>query len=107
MASLDDFKASPNGLAVGEILNHRDWQIEMVCLAKHGLTPAQAVGAEIQRRVGTLDDTQKQQVGRWIKEIMAEKGWIPDAKGARVAKGNLFSRATTYRQIQAAGVRNV
>ena len=100
MASLDDFKDSPKGILIGKILNHRDWQIEMVCLAKHGLSPAQAVGAEIKRHVVSLEDTQKQQVGRWISEIMAERGWRPKTKGARVAPGNLFSRATLYSRLE-------
>ena len=45
MASFDDFKATKKGEAVGAILFDHDWQVELVCLAKHGLPPAQAVGA--------------------------------------------------------------
>ena len=96
MASFDDFRGSEKGEAVGAILGNHDWQVEMVCLAKHGLPPAQAVGAEIAAKVGSLDDTEKQHVGRWIRDVLAEKGWKPVAKGARVAPGNLFSRAALY-----------
>lgn len=96
MASFDDFKASKTGKAVGVILSDHDWQIEMVCLAKHGLPPAQAVGAEIEKQVGALDDTEKQHVGRWIRDVLATKGFRPVSKGARVAPGNLFSRAALY-----------
>lgn len=103
MASFEEFKVSPTGKAVETILFAHDWQVEMVCLAKHGLPPAQAVGAEIAARVGVLGDTEKQHVGRWIRDILAEKGWKPVAKGARVAPGNLFSRAALYGQIRENG----
>ena len=99
MASFEEFKASKTGEVVGAILSDHDWQVEMVCLAKHGLPPAQAVGAEIAAKVGALDDTEKQHVGRWIRDILGEKGWKPVAKGARVAPGNLFSRAAVYGRI--------
>lgn len=96
MASFGDFKASERGAKIGALLSEHDWQVEMVCLAKHGLPPAQAVGAEILARIGPLDDTEKQHVGRWIRDILAEKGWRIGARGARVAPGNLFSRASLY-----------
>lgn len=100
MASFDDFKASKTGEVVGVILSDHDWQIEMVCLAKHGLPPAQAVGAEIEKQIGALDDTEKQHVGRWIRDVLATKGFKPVSKGARVAPGNLFSRAALYGRIE-------
>lgn len=102
MASFDEFKASKTGEAVGVILSDHDWQIEMVCLAKHGLPPAQAVGAEIEKQIGALDDTEKQHVGRWIRDVLATKGFKPVSKGARVAPGNLFSRAALYGRIETA-----
>lgn len=101
MASFDEFKATQTGEAVGAILFDHDWQVELVCLAKHGLPPAQAVGAEIAAKVGALDDTEKQHVGRWIRDILATKGFKPVSKGARVAPGNLFSRAALYGRIEA------
>lgn len=100
MASFEEFKQSKRGRVVGDLLGEHDWQVELVCLAKHGLPPAQAVGAEIAARVGSLDDTEKQHVGRWIRDILAEKGWKPVSKGARVAPGNLFSRAALYGRIE-------
>lgn len=101
MATFDEFKVSTTGEAVGAILSDHDWQVELVCLAKHGLPPAQAVGAEIEKTVGTLNDTEKQHVGRWIRDILAAKGYKPVSKGARVAPGNLFSRAALYGRIEA------
>ncbi len=92
----DEFMATPNGKAVANILDQHDWQVEMICLSKHGLPAAQAVGAEIGKQVGSLDDTEKQHVGRCIRDVMADKGWKVASKGARVAPGNFFSRAATY-----------
>jgi hypothetical protein len=99
MATFEEFKGSANGKLVGAILAEHDWQVEMVCLSKHGLPAAQAVGAEISDRVGELDDTEKQHVGRWIRDVLAEKGWKPVIKGARVAPGNYFSRAAIYGRV--------
>jgi hypothetical protein len=99
--TFDEFKASEKGQKVKAILFAHDWQVEMVCLSKHGLPAAQAVGAEIGAKVGDLDDTEKQHVGRWIRDVMAEKGWKVGMKGARVAPGNYFSRAAIYRRAEA------
>lgn len=98
--TFDEFKASPKGKLVCDLLDEHDWQIEMICLSKHGLPAAQAVGAEISVRVGELDDTEKQHVGRCIRDVMAEQGWKVATKGARVAAGNYFTRAAIYRRIQ-------
>jgi hypothetical protein len=98
--TFDEFKASPNGKIVGSILAEHDWQIEMVCLSKHGLPAAQAVGAEIEARIAELGDTEKQHVGRWIRDVMADHGWKVASKGARVASGNYFTRAAVYRRVQ-------
>jgi hypothetical protein len=94
--TFDEFKLSAKGGIVGAILYEHDWQVEMVCLSKHGLPAAQAVGAEIAARVDDLDDTEKQHVGRWIRDVMADKGWKVATKGGRVAPGNFFSRAAIY-----------
>ena len=53
----EEFKASKKGQLVLEMLSDHDAQVEMVCLSKHGLPAAQAVGAEIGKLVGDLDDT--------------------------------------------------
>ena len=58
----------------------------------------EAIGKDIEARVGPLGDEQKKLVGRWVKEVLAPRGWRPDRKG-RVAAGNFFSRGTIYRRI--------
>jgi hypothetical protein len=94
--TFEEFKASKKGQLVMEVLNEHDAQVEMVCLSKHGLPAAQAVGAEIAKLVDDLDDTEKQHVGRAIRDVMSDKGWKVAQKGARVAPCNFFSRATLY-----------
>jgi 5-methylcytosine-specific restriction protein A len=94
--NFEEFKASPKGKVVGHILSDPSWQAAMVSLSKHGLPAAQAVGSEIESRVARLEETERQHVGRWIRDILAEKGWTVDVRGARVAPGNLFVRAATY-----------
>jgi hypothetical protein len=94
--TFEEFTASKKGELVTEVLNDHDAQVEMVCLSKHGLPAAQAVGAAIGKLVGDLDDTEKQHVGRAIRDVMSDKGWKVAQRGARVAPGNFFSRAAIY-----------
>src|SRR5258708_6577575 len=94
--TFDEFKASTKGKQITSVLAEHDWQVEMICLSKHGLPAAQAVGTEIHARAGDLDDTEKQHAGRCIRDVMAELGWRVATKGARVAPGNYFSRAAVY-----------
>jgi 5-methylcytosine-specific restriction protein A len=94
--NFEEFKTSAKGRAVADILADSSWQAAMISLSKHGLPAAQAVGSEIESHVGGLEDTERQHVGRWIRDILAEKGWTVDTRGARVAPGNLFVRAATY-----------
>ena len=54
----------------------------------------EAVGKEIEARVGSLNDEDKQSVGRWVKEVLAPRGWRPDRKG-RLAPGHFFSKDTS------------
>lgn len=102
MSAMDAFKNSAKGREVEAVLTDPNWQFEMVCLSKHGLPAAQAVGRELMRRTGGLGDTERQLVGRWIREIMAAKGWTVAATNARVAKGTGFTRAATYKPVSKA-----
>jgi hypothetical protein len=94
--TFDAFKASAKGQRVSSLLAEHDWQVEMICLSKHGLPAAQAVGAEIGAQVSSLDDTEKQHTGRMIRDFMAGKGWKVKLRGARVSPGNFFTRAAIY-----------
>jgi len=94
--SLRHFKTSALGAVIGAILSSEAAIRRMESKSASDRPAVEAIGKDIEARVGSLDDEQKKQVGRWVKEVLAPRGWRPDRKG-RVA-GNLFSRGTIYRR---------
>ena len=93
--SLDQFKTSPLGSLIGPLLNSEQVILRMETKSASDRPAVEAIGKDIEARVGSLDDEQKKLVGRWVKEVLARRGWRPDRKG-RVAAGNFFSRGTIY-----------
>lgn len=94
--SLQNFKASKIGTLVGSILTAPDAVAQMEEKSRADRPAVEAVGAELAVRLGDLADDDRKLVGRWVKEILGSRGWVPDRKG-RVAAGNLFNRGTIYR----------
>ena len=95
--SLDQFKASPLGVLIGRIMNSEEMIRRMEIKSASDRPAVEAIGEDIEAQVGALDDEQKKLVGRWVKEVLAPRGWRPDRKG-RVAAGHFFSRGTIYRR---------
>ena len=79
--SLDQFKASPLGALIGPILNSEEAIRRMETKSASDRPAVEAIGKDIEARVGSLDDEQKKLVGRWVKEVLAPRGWRPDRKG--------------------------
>lgn len=95
--SLHQFKISPLGAIIGSILTSEEMIRRMETKSASNRPALEAVGKDIEARVGPLDDQQKKMIGRWVTDILAPRGWRPDRKG-RVAAGNFFSRGTIYRR---------
>ena len=95
--SLEEFKHSESGRRIAGLLGSEDMIRRMEAKSRADRPAIEAVGQEIAAQVGTLDDQDRKMVGRWIKEILARRGWQPDRKG-RVAAGNFFARGTIYRR---------
>lgn len=95
--SLDQFKHSPAGRKIAGLLSSEDAIRRMEHKSRARRPAVEAIGKEIEARVGVLDDQEKKLVGRWVKEVLAPRGWQPDRK-ARVAAGHFFSRGTIYRR---------
>ena len=92
--SSDQFKASPLGALIGRIVNSEEMIRRMETKSASDRPAVEAIGADIKAQVGSLEDGQKKMVGRWVKEVLAPRGWRP----ARVAPGHFFSRGTIYRR---------
>jgi hypothetical protein len=97
--SLEAFKQSAKGAKLASLFASNDTVSRMVRKSEAGRPAVEAIGSEVEARVGRLDDEEKKLVGRWTREVLEPRGWTPDRKG-RVAAGNLFARGTIYRRIR-------
>jgi hypothetical protein len=95
--SLEQFKHSAAGRKIADLLASEDAIHRMEDKSRNSRPAVEAIGKEIETRVGALDDESRKMVGRWVKEVLAPRGWRPDRKG-RVASGHLFARGTIYRR---------
>jgi hypothetical protein len=94
--SLQRFKLSQSGAKIGLLLTSPSAIQDMETKSRANRPAIEAIGKDIAERVGSLSDDEKKLVGRWVKEILAPRGWKPDRK-ARVAAGHFFARGTIYR----------
>ena len=95
--SLSEFKHTPKGTKIAAIITAPAAIRAMVEKSDRQRPAVEAVGAKIAAEVGDLEDEERQAVGRWVKDLLADQGLVPDRKG-RVAGGNLFARGTIYRR---------
>jgi hypothetical protein len=79
--SLNQFKASPLGALIGPIMNPEEMIRRMETKSASDRPALEAVGKDIEARVGSLDDEQKKLVGRWVKEVLEPRGWRPIVRG--------------------------
>lgn len=95
--SLQDFKASKTGTRIAPILTSPDSIRRMLAKSQEARPAVEAIGSELAEHVGNLSYDDRKMVGRWVRELLEPRGWVPDRKG-RVAPGNLFARGTIYRR---------
>lgn len=98
---LHDFQASAIGRRIGELVASGDVIGRMEELSRRGQP---AVGALDERLAGTvtLDNTERQYVGRWIKDVMAERGWQATIQ-RRLAGGTVLTSGMIYARRPRAG----
>jgi hypothetical protein len=96
---LNNFKQSPLGQKVGDLLNDPQTISDMIAVSKYtARTPAvQVLGKSIIAFGMPVTDGDKMSIGRWVREVLEDKGWTTDitSKG-RVAPDNLFSTGAIY-----------
>lgn len=95
--SLEVFKRSAKGARLAALFASDEAVADMIRKSEAGRPAVEAIGREVEARVGRLDDDEKKLVGRWAREVLEPRGWTPDRKG-RVAAGHFFSRGTIYRR---------
>jgi hypothetical protein len=99
--SLESFKESSKGAKLARLFAAEEVVEQMIRKSRAGRPAVEAIGRDIEAQVGALDDAEKKLVGRWAREVLAPRGWVPHRKG-RVARGHFFSRGTIYRPVRPA-----
>ncbi|MHC2841742.1 hypothetical protein [Bradyrhizobium diazoefficiens] len=93
--SLQNFKSSAVGQKLRPIVEDPNVVFEMKILVKHNLAPMRAVDDALRRL--EVDNTGKQFVGAWIRELMETEGFEPDDI-RNMPKGSYVKKATRYRK---------
>lgn len=95
--SLESFKSSSVGAAIAPVVASPEVIARMERLSREGRPAVGALDEALAGRV-ELDDTEKQHVGRWIRDVLGERGWRP-LKQKRLSGGRLFSSGSVYGRI--------
>jgi len=100
MSAFDNFKASPLGRRLRPIIEDEVNARDMVAVSRPEirLPAVQVIGKQVMALGKQVrDDTVKQNIGRWVREVLGREGLIPDRPG-RVKPGNLFTTGMIYRR---------
>ena len=92
--TLDEFKVSKDGRNIAKILENPAILGSMEELSRNGKPAVLAVDLALPADTA-LDDTQKRHIGRWIRNILAERGWRP-RKRLHFRSGRVFSSGAVY-----------
>jgi hypothetical protein len=94
---LDSFKRSALGKKIGPVLTDSENVRDMIALCRNEIAAVRAVGKQLLALgLKPKDEEAKKLIGRWVREIMAARGWEPARKG-KIPRGNLFSTGAIYR----------
>jgi hypothetical protein len=92
--SLQEFQSSKKGQPVAELLARPETIQEMESLSRADQPAVLAVDRALPEGI-RLDDTEKKHVGRWVRDVLADRGWrVRKRKGFR--SGRIFSSGAVY-----------
>src|ERR1044072_8187168 len=92
--SLDDFKSTPNGRRIGSLLERTTVIGAMERVSRQGRPAGLGVDGALGGGI-RLDDVEKRHVGRWIRDLPADRGWRP-RKRLHFRSGRVFSSGAVY-----------
>ena len=92
--SLNDFKATPNGRTIAEILGRADTVRAMEELSRSGRPAVLAIDRALAEDA-LLDEIEKRHVGRWVRDVLADRGWRPRRR-AHFRSGRFFGSGAVY-----------
>ncbi len=91
----DEFKRSAKGVTLAPLFADPAVVAAMEALSRRGAPAVEALDEAVADQVGHLDDVERQQVGRWVRDILAQRGWRPVAK-KRLSAGRSFVSGAVY-----------
>ena len=94
MLTLSDFKASASGRRVGALIAQPEVIGAMEQLSRQGRPAVLAIDRALDQAVA-LDDVEKRHVGRWIRDVLGDRGWRP-RKRLHFRSGRIFSSGAVY-----------
>jgi hypothetical protein len=94
---LEEFKASAIGKRVQKIIEDPEQIRDMEAFSRHEIPAVIAIGKALLalHEPELKRDNIKQNIGRWVRQVLAPSGWVPLRPG-RVSPGNLFSTGMIY-----------
>lgn len=102
--SYTEFRSSKLGERIAPILRDPKVIGRMETLSREGRPAVLAVDEPIGEIGASLTDTQKQHVGRFVRDVLGDRGWRPVGK-KRLSNGRVFASGTVYRRIGATDAR--
>lgn len=94
--SYSDFLASPEGRLIAPLLEDEAMIREMIALSQRGRPAVEALDIRLAGRIA-LDNTQRQHVGRRIRDILEDRGWRTTIQ-RRLSNGRVFTSGTVYQR---------
>ena len=92
--SFETFKQSRPAQEVGPLLADAAVIARMEELSRAGKPAVTALDKELAGKL-TLTQTERQYVGRWIKDVLTPRGWKP-LRHRRISGGRVFSSGAVY-----------
>jgi hypothetical protein len=92
--SLESFKGSKRGAQLAPMLADAAIVAEMERLSRDGRPAVLALDRRADE-LPSLSGTEKQHVGRWVRDVLAERGWRPKRR-SRIGGSRMFTSGAVY-----------
>lgn len=93
-----EFMASANGRKLAPLFADPGVVTRMEAMSRAGQPALKAIDCDIALAVGTLDNVEKQHVGRWVRDILGRRG-LRTVRQIDWRGGKVFSSGTVYAPI--------
>ena len=98
MLGYQEFRHSSKGRVIVDLITRSDSIAEMERRSRLHEPAVAAVDRAIIDDVGRLDDTERQHVGRAVRDVLRARGWRPTRR-KRLNAGHTFASGAVYEQV--------